>query len=144
MYPEELVSPMRKELVNAGFTELRSAEEAEQAIHGQAGTQLVVVNSVCGCAAGTARPGVIMALKNAPHRPDHLSTVFAGMEKDAVAKVREFTLPYPASSPAIALFKDGQLVHMVERHQIEGRPAEVIAQHLIQVFDHFCTSAVVA
>ena len=96
-----------------------------------------MVNSVCGCAAGSARPGVIESL-NSEKKPDHLYTVFAGVDQEATAKAREYLLPYPPSSPSIALFKDNQLVHMIERHQIEGRPAEIIAKHLEQVYDHFC------
>lgn len=138
MYPEELVSPMRKELTNVGFTELKNAAEAEKNISESKGTMLLVVNSVCGCAAGTARPGIIMSLKNSEVKPDSLLTVFAGMEKDAVAKAREYMMPYPPSSPAIALFKDGQIVSMIERHQIEGRPAEVIAAHLQNMYQQFC------
>ncbi|MBC8111423.1 MAG: BrxA/BrxB family bacilliredoxin, partial [Verrucomicrobia bacterium] len=122
MYPEELVSPMRQDLTNVGFEELLSAEAVDSALaSAQEGTALLVFNSVCGCAAGTARPGIKMALANSEFKPDRLLTVFAGMEQDAVAKAREYTLPYPPSSPAIALFKDGELVHFVERHHIEGR-----------------------
>ena len=137
MYPEEMVMPMARELTNEGFVELKSAEEAEQAIKENKGTMLLMVNSVCGCAAGSARPGVIESLQG-NKKPDHLYTVFAGVDQDATKKAREFLLPYPPSSPSIALFKDDQLVHMIERHQIEGRPAEIIAKHLEQVFDYFC------
>jgi len=98
----------------------------------------MVINSVCGCAAGAARPGIKWALQNSTKKPAHLTTVFAGVDKEAVAKAREFTLPYPPSSPAIALFKDGELVHFVERHHIEGRNAQMIGQHLVEVFDEFC------
>lgn len=142
MYPEELVAPMRRELTNEGFNELLTAQEAEEVMKNTKGTMLMVVNSVCGCAAGSARPGIIMSLENSSRKPDHLYTVFAGMEKEATQKVREYLLPYPPSSPAIALFKDGELVHIVERHQIEGRPAEIIAKHLEQVYEHFCTDPV--
>lgn len=137
MYPEEMVMPMARELTNEGFTALKTAEETENAIKNNTGTMLLVVNSVCGCAAGSARPGIIESLQGSK-KPDHLYTVFAGVDKEATSTAREFMLPYPPSSPAIALFKDNQLVHMVERHQIEGRPAEIIAKHLEQVFDHFC------
>ncbi|MBX2846599.1 MAG: BrxA/BrxB family bacilliredoxin [Saprospiraceae bacterium] len=136
VYPEELVSPMRQELVNAGFEQLKTPAEVEAAI-AKEGTTLVMVNSVCGCAAGSARPGTILSL-TAPKKPDHLTTVFAGMEIDAVNKARELMLPYPPSSPAIALFKDGELVHMIERHHIEGRPAQLIAQSLAQAYNEFC------
>lgn len=137
MYPEEMVMPMARELTNEGFTELKTAEETENAIKNNIGTMLLVVNSVCGCAAGSARPGIIESLQG-NKKPDHLFTVFAGVDQEATRTARQFLLPYPPSSPAIALFKDNQLVHMVERHQIEGRPAEIIAKHLEQVFDHFC------
>lgn len=138
MYPEELVAPMRRELTNEGFIEIKTPEQADEAIKNSKGTMLMVVNSVCGCAAGSARPGIIMSLENSAKKPDHLYTVFAGVEKEATQKVREYLLPFPPSSPSIAFFKDGELVHMVERHQIEGRPAEIIARHLEQVYEHFC------
>jgi putative YphP/YqiW family bacilliredoxin len=139
MYPEELVKPMREDLVSVGFKELKTAQEVEQFMQEQKDkTLLVVINSVCGCAAGTARPGVKLALQSANKKPEVLATVFAGMEKDAVAKVREYTMPYPPSSPSIALFKNGELVHFVERHHIEGRSAQMIAGHLQQVFEEYC------
>ena len=137
MYPEEIVLPMKAELTDNGFEDLNTAESVSQAIK-QEGTTLVVLNSVCGCAAGACRPGVLMAINNTNKRPDNLVTSFAGFDVDAVKKVREYLLPYPPSSPAIALFKDGELVTMVERHQIEGRPAQVIAQYLISEFDRHC------
>jgi putative YphP/YqiW family bacilliredoxin len=137
MYPEQLVAPMRNELTSNGFEEIKTPAEAEAAITGNKGTMLLMVNSVCGCAAGSARPGLLASLKN-EKRPGKLMTVFAGVDKEATEKARSFMLPYPPSSPAIALFKDGELVHMVERHHIEGRPAHVIAQHLEQVYNHFC------
>jgi putative YphP/YqiW family bacilliredoxin len=124
------------ELVNSCFQYLRTADEVEQAIKSE-GTVLVMVNSVCGCAAANARPAARMSVQHEKH-PDKLVTVFAGMEKDAVDTARNLMLPYPPSSPAIALFKDGKLVHMIERHQIEGRPAQMIADNLQQAFDHFC------
>jgi putative YphP/YqiW family bacilliredoxin len=136
MYPEYLVAPMRQELVDAGFQELKTPEEVETAIPSE-GTVFVVVNSVCGCAAANARPAAKTAVQNEKH-PDKLVTVFAGMEKDAVDRAREFMLPYPPSSPAMALFKDGQLVHMIERHMIEGRPAQMIADNLVAAFDEYC------
>lgn len=136
MYPEYLVEPMRKELTNAGFEELKNAEEVDQAIKGE-GTVLVVVNSVCGCAASNARPAAKMAAENAK-RPTKLVTVFAGMEKEAVDQARSYMIPYPPSSPAMALFKDGKLVHIIERHQIEGRPAQMIADNLIGAFEQYC------
>ena len=137
MYPEEIVLPMKAELVDNGFDDLTTAAEVETAINNQ-GTTLVVINSVCGCAAGACRPGVLMAVANATSKPTKITTVFAGFDIEAVNKVRQMHLPYPASSPAIALFKDGQLVNFIERHQIEGRPAQVIAQHLISVFQEHC------
>lgn len=138
MYPEELVAPMRTDLTSVGFTEFKSAEEVENHMNNQKGTTLLVINSVCGCAAGSARPGVKMAVNRSEKKPDTLATVFAGVDKDAVAKAREYTMPYPPSSPSIALFKDGELIHFVERHHIEGRTAEMIANHLTQVFQEFC------
>ena len=129
---------MRTDLTSAGFKELKSSEEVDQQLQNSKGTTLLVINSVCGCAAGAARPGIKWALQNSPHKPDTLATVFAGVDKEAVAKAREYTLPYPPSSPSIALFKDGELVHFVERHHIEGRNAQMIGQHLVQVFEEFC------
>ncbi len=138
MYPEQLVAPMRTDLTSAGFTELKTAEEVVSHIKNDKGTTLLVINSVCGCAAGAARPGVKWALQHSAKKPDHLATVFAGVDKEAVSKAREFTLPYPPSSPSIALFKDGELLHFVERHHIEGRNAQMIGEHLLEVFDEFC------
>lgn len=137
MYPVEIVMPMKAELTENGFDELLTPAEVDNALS-QQGTTLVMVNSVCGCAAGSARPGVVMAVMNSHKRPEHLTTVFAGFDIDAVNKVREHLLPYPPSSPAIALFKDGQLVHMIERHQVEGRPAHIIANNLIAAFEEYC------
>jgi putative YphP/YqiW family bacilliredoxin len=137
MYPAEIVLPMKAELTENGFEDLSTVSLVNETIK-QEGTTLVVINSVCGCAAGACRPGVLMAVHNATKKPDHLATSFAGFDVDAVRKVREYLLPYPPSSPAIALFKDGELVSMVERHQIEGRPAQVIAHHLIAEFDKHC------
>jgi putative YphP/YqiW family bacilliredoxin len=136
MYPEYLVAPMRADLTNAGFEELLNADEVTQAIESE-GTVFVMVNSVCGCAAGMARPAAKAAVQN-EKRPGKLVTVFAGMEQDAVQKARNYMLPYPPSSPAMALFKDGKLVHMIERHQIEGRPAQMIADNLMNAFDQYC------
>lgn len=138
MYPEELVMPMRSDLTEVGFEELKSAEAVDNHLKDHQGTTLMVINSVCGCAAGGARPGVKMALEGSSKKPDYLTTVFAGVDTEAVAKAREYTLPYPPSSPAIALFKDGELIHFVERHHIEGRPAEMIADHLENVFEELC------
>jgi putative YphP/YqiW family bacilliredoxin len=138
MYPEQLVAPMRQDLTVAGFKELKTPEEVIKNIKDTQGTTLLVINSVCGCAAGAARPGVKWALQNSAKKPDHLATVFAGVDKDAVSKARELTLPYPPSSPSIALFKDGELLHFVERHHIEGRNAQMIGEHLVEVFDEFC------
>ena|ERR1700733_1778631 len=137
MYPAEIVSPMKEELTDNGFDELLTPGEVEAQL-GKAGTTLVMVNSVCGCSAGSARPGLLMAVTNSKKKPDHLTTCFAGFDLEAVQKVREHLLPYPPSSPSIALFKDGQLVHMIERHQIEGRPAQLIAHNLIAAFEEFC------
>ncbi len=136
MYPEELVLPMKRELTSIGFKEAKTASEVESALQSK-GTTLVVVNSVCGCAARNARPAAQMATK-AAIKPDNFLTVFAGVDKDAVAKVREFMLPYPPSSPSMALFKDGELVHVVERHHIEGRSAEMIAENLSIAFEEYC------
>ncbi len=135
-YPEYMVAPMREELNVAGFEQLRSAEEVNTILKSE-GTVFLVVNSVCGCAAANARPAVVMAVKN-EKIPTHLVTVFAGMEKDAVDAARNAMLPYPPSSPAMALFKDGKLVHMIERHHIEGRRADMIADNLIQAFNEYC------
>jgi putative YphP/YqiW family bacilliredoxin len=138
MYPEPLVAPMRADLTNIGFQELKTSEEVDNTLKKQTGTTLVVINSVCGCAAGAARPGIRWALENSPKKPEKLTTVFAGVDKEAVAKAREYTLPYPPSSPAIALFKDGELVHFIERHHIEGRNAQMIGSHLVEVFEEYC------
>ena len=136
MYPEYLVSPMRQELTSVGFEELKDPETVTKAINSE-GTVFVMVNSVCGCAAANARPAARLAVKNEKH-PDKLVTVFAGMETEAVNKARALMLPYPPSSPAMALFKDGKLVHMIERYQIEGRPAQMIADNLINAFEEYC------
>ncbi|EON77412.1 hypothetical protein ADIS_2063 [Lunatimonas lonarensis] len=138
MYPEQLIAPMRAELTDAGFEEFRTADDVDNHLKSHEGTTLIVVNSVCGCAAGAARPGVRYALNQASKKPTKLATVFAGNDRDAVAKVREYVLPYPPSSPAMALFKDGELVHFIERHHIEGRNAKMIGDHLVEVFEHFC------
>ena len=137
MYPAELVAPMSKELTDNGFTGLTTPESVTSAIENMEGTALVVVNSVCGCAAANARPGARMAAMN-DKKPDHLYTVFAGVDREATEKAREFLLPYPPSSPAIALFKDGKLVHFLERHHIEGRSAGLIAENLKDAFNSFC------
>lgn len=138
MYPEQLVAPMRIDLTQVGFKELRTPEAVDNELKDQKGTTLLVINSVCGCAAGAARPGVKWAVQNSEKKPDHLTTVFAGADLEAVAKARQYTLPYPPSSPSIALFKDGELVHFVERHHIEGRNAQMIGEHLVQVFEEYC------
>ncbi|MES2561039.1 MAG: BrxA/BrxB family bacilliredoxin [Bacteroidota bacterium] len=137
-YPEMLVAPMRAQLEEVGFTSLMTPSDVEGALTDKSGTKLLVFNSVCGCAAGTARPGVMKAVKESVKKPDTLLTVFAGQETDAVAKAREFTAPYPPSSPSIALYKNGELVHFIERHMIEGRSAEMIAANLQAAFDEFC------
>ena len=137
MYPAEIVQPMKEELTDNGFKELLSKEEVENQLN-QKGTTLVMINSVCGCSAGSARPAVLMAVANATKKPDYLTTSFAGFDVEAVQTLRQHMMPYPPSSPSIALFKDGELVHFIERHQIEGRPAQMIAHNLISAFDHFC------
>lgn len=136
MYPPELVKPMREDLTSVGFEELHTAEAVDAAI-AKEGTTLVVVNSVCGCAAANARPGARMSLQNAK-RPDNLVTVFAGVDREATDKAREYMIPFPPSSPSIALFKNGELVHMLERHHIEGRPAEIIAENLVDSYNEHC------
>ncbi len=137
MYPEEIVIPMKEELTENGFSELKTPDEVIKQLESK-GTTLVMINSVCGCSAGTARPGVLMAVHNTTKKPDHLTTSFAGFDVDAVRTLRERLKPYPPSSPAVALFKDGQLVHMIERHHIEGRSAQMIAHNLIAAFDEYC------
>ena len=136
MYPEYLVAPMRKELTDAGFEDLKTAEEVDSAINNN-DSVLVVINSVCGCAASNARPAAKAAVENAK-RPTKIITVFAGVEKEAVGKARSFMAPYPPSSPAMAIFKGGKLVHMIERHNIEGKPAQMIADNLVAAFEEFC------
>lgn len=136
MYPEELVMPMKAELTDKGFQDLTTAEQVNDALK-QSGTTLVMVNSVCGCAAGAARPGVIYSLTG-DKKPDHLVTVFAGFDSDAVAEARKHMAPFPPSSPSVALFKDGVLVHMLERHHIEGNPAGAIAANLQAAYDEYC------
>jgi len=137
MYPIELVIPMAKDLTDFGFKGLESAQEVSEILDSKEGTTLVVVNSVCGCAAANARPAAKMASEHSK-KPDVLTTVFAGVHGEAVNKAREYFLPFPPSSPCIALFKDGKLVHFLERHHIEGRSAEIIAENLKQAFDKFC------
>ena len=137
MYMRDFIQPMRDELTRVGFIELRTPEDVVEHFESAKGTALVVVNSVCGCAAGQCRPGVALALKH-ERVPDHLFTVFAGQDKEATAKAREYFEPYPPSSPSIALMKDGKLVHFIERHMIENRSAEEIATELVQVFDKYC------
>ncbi len=136
MYPPEIVAPMRGELVQKGFDELMDAASVDAAVNSD-GTVLVVINSVCGCAAGSMRPGVTQSLAHSKI-PAKLTTAFAGVDKDAVDRARKYMLPYPPSSPAIALFKDGRLVHMIERHHIEGRSADMIAENLKMSYDEYC------
>ncbi|MFC9711623.1 BrxA/BrxB family bacilliredoxin [Paenibacillus sp. JNUCC31] len=136
-YMKDMVQPMRDELTRLGIQELRTPEEVEASLPDAKGTALVVINSVCGCAAGQCRPGVSQALQH-DITPDHLYTVFAGQDKEATAKAREFFAPYPPSSPSIALMKDGELVHFIERHQVEDRSAEEIAAELTSAFDRYC------
>lgn len=136
MYPEELVMPMKAELTDKGFRDLTTAEEVNTALKSE-GTTLLVINSVCGCAAGAARPGVVFSLTG-DKQPDRLTTVFAGFDTDAVSEARKFLAPFPPSSPCVALFKDGELVHMLERHHIEGNPAGAIAANLQSAYDEYC------
>jgi putative YphP/YqiW family bacilliredoxin len=137
MYPAEIVIPMKEELTERGFTELLTPDDVESTLN-KKGTTLVMINSVCGCSAGTARPGVLIAVQKTTHKPDNITTTFAGFDVDAVKKIREHLMPYPPSSPAIALFKDGALVHFIERHNIEGRSAQMIAENLMGAFDQYC------
>jgi putative YphP/YqiW family bacilliredoxin len=137
MYPEEIVIPMKHELTENGFAELLTPQDVENQLSKE-GTSLVVINSVCGCSAGTARPGVLMSVANSEKKPTYLTTSFAGFDTDAVKKVREHLMPYTPSSPAIALFKNGQLVHYIERHMIEGRSAQMIADNLISAYNEHC------
>ncbi|GAB4381269.1 MAG: BrxA/BrxB family bacilliredoxin [Salibacteraceae bacterium] len=138
MYPAEIVAPMKAELTELGFEELTTPEQVDEFINNIKGTALIVVNSVCGCAAANARPAVKIAL-NHDVKPDRLATVFAGVDNEATAQARKYFLPYPPSSPSIALMKDGKLIHFIERHHIEGRPAELIAENLVAAFDEFCS-----
>jgi len=138
MYPPHLVAPMKADLTSVGFQELLTADAVDNFMANAQGVTLVMVNSVCGCAAGAARPGVKAAIAKSEVKPDNLVTVFAGVDTDAVNKMREYILPYPPSSPAIAMFRDNELVHFIERHHIEGRSAEMIAEHLVMAFDEFC------
>lgn len=137
MYPPQIVIPCKMELTENGFESLETAEAVANVLDKNEGTVLVVVNSVCGCAARGARPGVVESLKN-EKKPSKITTVFAGVDFEAVEKARQYFLPYPPSSPAIALFKNGELVHFIERHQIEGTPGEVLAEHLKEVYNEFC------
>lgn len=137
MYPEEIVIPMKEELTENGFTELLSSNDVDKVLEDK-GTALVFINSVCGCSAGTARPGVLMAVSGNNKKPDHLTTSFAGFDVDAVKSIRQHLLPYPPSSPSIALFKNGELVHFIERHHIEGRSAQMIANNLKAAFEEYC------
>ncbi|MFC2175475.1 BrxA/BrxB family bacilliredoxin [Bacteroidota bacterium] len=136
MYPPEIVIPMKQDITSAGVEELLTPEDVDNAINAK-GTALVFINSVCGCAAGNARPAVKLSLQN-EKTPTRATTVFAGFDKEAVARARQHMAPYPPSSPSIALFKDGNLVHFIERHHIEGRPAEMIADNLKSAYDAFC------
>lgn len=137
MYPAQIVIPMKEELTERGFSDLVTDEQVEDALK-QEGTTLVVINSVCGCSAGSARPGVINAVQSSTKKPDHLVTSFAGFDESAVSKIREHLLPYPPSSPSVALFKDGKLVHFLERHHIEGSSAQMISTNLVAAFDEYC------
>ena len=137
-YPEMLVAPMRQQLVEVGFKSLLTADEVSSVMNNHEGTKLMVFNSVCGCAAGTARPGIMKAIQESSKLPNELLTVFAGQEVEAVAKAREFIAPFPPSSPSIGLYKNGELVHFIERHNIEGRSAEMIAENLKSAFEEYC------
>jgi len=137
MYPQELTIPMTKDLTEFGFTSLTTSEEVDAVLGKKEGSVLVVINSVCGCAAGNARPGAKMAIQGEKN-PNQIVTVFAGVDQEATARAREFMLPYPPSSPSIALFKDGKLVHFLERHMIEGRAAELISANLQMAFEEYC------
>ena len=137
MYPEEVCKPMREELTAVGFKELKTPQDVDQALQKKEGTLLVLVNSVCGCAAGSCRPGVLLSLENSK-KPNFLTTVFAGQDKEATAKARAYMRPYPPSSPSIALFKDGKLVHFIERHEIEGNLKHVISENLIDAYNQYC------
>jgi len=137
MYPEEIVIPMKEELTENGFQELLTPEDVENTLQ-QEGTSLVFINSVCGCSAGTARPGVLMAVTGSEKKPERLTTSFAGFDVEAVKNIRRHLLPYPPSSPSIALFKDRKLVHFIERHNIEGRSAQMIATNLKAAFEEYC------
>tara|TARA_A100000164_G_C21442287_1_gene556065 strand:- start:179 stop:592 length:414 start_codon:yes stop_codon:yes gene_type:complete len=137
MYPAEIVTPFIEDLTSKGFESLTSSEEVDQHLNNSKGTQLVVINSVCGCAARNARPAAKMAVDHTK-KPDKILTVFAGFDVEATNQVRKYCLPYPPSSPSMALFKNGQLVHFIERHHIEGRPAEAIAENLTEAFNEFC------
>lgn len=137
MYPIEIVAPMKAEVTENGFEELLTPEDVDNAMK-KSGTALLFINSVCGCSAGTARPGVVAAVKNATKKPDQILTSFAGFDSAAVQQARTYLMPYPPSSPAIALLKDGQVVHMIERHMIEGRPAQMIASNLLEAFETYC------
>jgi putative YphP/YqiW family bacilliredoxin len=137
MYPEELCKPMRAELTNVGFVELKTADEVDSLLSEKEKTVLIIVNSVCGCAAGNARPAVKMAIEF-DVKPDVFATVFAGQDSEATSRAREYMLPYPPSSPSIALFKNGEIVHLIERHHIEGRTAQMIADNLKDAFNQIC------
>jgi putative YphP/YqiW family bacilliredoxin len=137
MYPPDLVAPMKEDLTSAGFQQLVTPAEVDNAINETSGTTLLVINSVCGCAAANARPAAKMSVDHSK-KPEHLVTVFAGVDKEAVEQARKYTLPYPPSSPSMALFKDGKLVHFIERHHIEGRAAEMIAENLQMAYNEFC------
>lgn len=137
MYPEHITKPCEEQLTQAGFTALKTPEAVTEVLSEKEGTTLLVINSVCGCAAANARPAALASIQHAKH-PKNLVTVFAGVDSDAVAKAREFTFPFPPSSPSIGLFKDGKLVHFIERHMIEGRPAKMIADNLVAAYEEFC------
>ncbi|OWY21934.1 BrxA/BrxB family bacilliredoxin [Sphingobacteriales bacterium UPWRP_1] len=138
MYPLHITTPMKADLVDIGFEDLTTTDQVDDIITNTKGTVFIVINSVCGCAAGNARPAAKLAMQYANKKPDKFATVFAGVDTAATNQVRKYTLPYPPSSPSMALFKDGKLVHFVERHQIEGVAAQVIARHLLTAFEEYC------
>ncbi len=138
MYPAEMITPMKADLTGLGFEELLTPSDVDIALTKTSGTVFLVFNSVCGCAAGSARPAIRMAVKGSSKLPDKMVTAFAGVDREAVSKAREYTLPYPPSSPSMAFFKDGKLIHFIERHQIESNSAEIVAGHLQKLFEQYC------
>lgn len=138
MYPPSLTDPIKKELANQGFVSLTESQEVEDLVSNSKGTLLLLVNSVCGCAAGSARPALYAAIQHSSQTPSTIATVFAGVDQAATQKAREYMKPYPPSSPSVALFKDGELIHVVERQQIESNTAQALAEHFLAVFEEYC------